>query len=248
MCEDIRNKIDPTNIYHYFLADKLVFLDLLHNFVKENWVNDIDQDSISHVDDSLYQEKIGRKPELIYKMKTKKYNRDLYIMIFIEHSINPTVPFEILTCMTKLWENILFHSPSNKPIKSKECIPLIKPIVLYAGKDQWTLGNNFKDIFDLTDIGSLLNKNKYCNFEYTLINVTSYSLEELDKISSLMSLIITFDQSYRVIKNNDEIKEVWDTIHQFDSDIFKSFKFWFMMRGCSKQFPDILNEISNDKL
>jgi len=68
--------------------------------------------------------------------------------------------------------------------------PPVLPIVFYDGAGNWTAETNFFDVTELNDVfGKYLPK-----FEYELVSLSKYSVEDLAKFGDALSLIMIVDK------------------------------------------------------
>jgi hypothetical protein len=83
--DKVANEHDKS--YKMFLSHKQTFLELLRDFVKEDWVNEVAEESLSLMDKSFiladYQ---GKEADLIYKARIGDSDIVFYILMELQSS------------------------------------------------------------------------------------------------------------------------------------------------------------------
>ena len=89
-----------------------------------------------------------------------------YVYILFEHKSyqEHSIAFHILRYMVKIWEK-----------KDVPGFPVIIPIALYHGKTSWSVGLNFRDLFDSSEEFAPF----IPDFQYLLWDASRYSDEEI---------------------------------------------------------------------
>ena len=133
--------------YKSLLSSKKVFLELLRSFVKKDWIDYIDENSIIKIDKSYISADFrGQESDLVYqvKMKDKREKRDVlfYVLLELQSENDYTMLFRILSYMMEIWRDILKNDQGQ--MKRDQKLPVIIPIVLYNGVKQWTAEQRFK--------------------------------------------------------------------------------------------------------
>ncbi|TCS46100.1 Rpn family recombination-promoting nuclease/putative transposase, partial [Pseudobacteriovorax antillogorgiicola] len=102
--------------------------DLLVNFVKQPWVNDIDWDSLHTLSPKFVTKKLRkRESDIIWTAKWQ--DKDLYIILFLEFqsSVDRFMPVRILAYVNLLFLQLV------KEGKITDKLPPVLPLVLYNG-------------------------------------------------------------------------------------------------------------------
>lgn len=121
-----------------------------------------------------YEKRIS---DIIYKEKDK----EIYYLIEHQSKVDINMPNRILEYCMELMREVKKNSREGTN-------PLIVPIVIYTGANEWTVSENFSD----TQKVEKKYKKYAINLKYKLIDINKYSKEELTnkntKITSMMLL------------------------------------------------------------
>lgn len=184
--------------YKYILYCKKVFIELLKSFVKEGWVNQIDESNIMNVDKSYIADDFKTKEsDLVYKVSFKDSEVIFYVLIELQSSVDFKMPYRLLSYMMGIWNDIVKDAGSSSRKKDFK-LPAIIPIVLYNGISNWTACKSYKEmILEHEDFGEYM-----VDFKYILIDVNRYSDDELLKLSNLIGSVFLLDKK---VKNKETI-------------------------------------------
>ena len=117
----------------------------------------IDKELTAHLSDLLYHIDLKGKGSVC-----------VYLLFEHKSFVEPLICLQLLRYMTRIWEQWL------KAGKGRPLPPII-PCVVYHGKETWTVGLGFRDLFDHP--GSL--DHVVPGFEYLLYDLSEYSDEEI---------------------------------------------------------------------
>ena len=152
-----------------------------------------------------------READTVKKVHLKN-SEDVFVISLIEHKtgVDYNVIMQLLRYMICIWEDYekeqqrIGNSSRRKDFK----YPPILPIVYYEGKGEWTAVTQLKDRIFLSDLFE-----KYIpDFSYELIQLHSYSNEELVQHGDEISLIMLLNklQSLADMEGIAEMEE-WNT-------------------------------------
>lgn len=163
----------------------------------------------------------SKESYMIYKQKDK----EIYYLIEHQSTVDKEMPNRILGYSEALIEEI--HRGNSL---KKEENPIIVPIVIYTGFQEWTVKTNFSN----TQKGEAKYKKYLISFEYELIDISKYNKEELiekdTKLSSMM-LIEKFETSEDIknilidlinkAKDQERIKWIKDIVTYILSNVLE---------------------------
>jgi hypothetical protein len=102
--------------------------------------------------------------------------------------------------MTSFWSGLLKTVPDERLTSGRFRLPLIIPIVLYNGKDRWTVPQEFASLY-AEDVS--LFKPYVLNFKYHLIDVNAYKPEDLLESGTFLATIFYMDLKSAVSKGTE---------------------------------------------
>jgi hypothetical protein len=102
----IDNKHDKG--YKYLLSAKKIFIELLRTFVKQGWVEKIDESKVARVDKSfILQDFKDKEADLVYWVKLNDQDVIFYILMEMQSTVDFQMPFRLLLYMVEIWRGIL---------------------------------------------------------------------------------------------------------------------------------------------
>jgi hypothetical protein len=242
----IDNKHDKG--YKYLLSAKKIFIELLRTFVKQGWVEKIDEGKVARVDKSfILQDFKGKEADLVYWVKLNDQDVIFYILMEMQSTVDFQMPFRLLLYMVEIWRGIL-KDTSEGYEKTKEFrMPAIVPIILYNGYNNWTACRSFKEYLS----GYELFGENIIDFEYILLDVNRYTKEELLKASNIISTVFLIEQKKNDIESMFEVlKEGLDALKGMEPKQFELLKNWFvnivirdMDESDADKFKKIIQEV-----
>lgn len=188
--------------YYQLFSNIDLFKELLKTFVKLDWIEKIDFETIENVSTKFISESYKRREsDIIYKVKLID-EKEIYIYIMIENqsTVDKFMPFRCLNYITGLYLEL---------IKSKgETVelPAIFPIVLYNGDEKWTHSNKTSDFITNNDIL----KNYGINFDVFLIKENSFKLDDLLEIGNIVSTLFITESYYNSELVFKEVQKILD--------------------------------------
>ena len=133
----------------------------------------------------------NRESDIVYKLK----RRNIFFLIEIQSKIDYRMPYRITEYMMLILNETMDKTKSKR---KNYKYPLICPIVLYTGEQEW------KDIKLLEDVQEKLEGLKRRTFtEYNLIDMSKFTKEELLENEGLLSKMVLLEKS----KTEKEIAE-----------------------------------------
>ena len=217
----------PENIhdkgYRRILSNKTNFLNLLKDFVKASWVEEIKEDDIEIIDKSFVPKDFQEKEsDLIYRLKFNETEAIFYCLIEFQSSVDYTIPFRLLKYMDELWTRIFMDADSKQREKKEFRLPAIIPCILYNGTAEWTAVRSFREYLNCPEkFGTEL-----LNFEYIFLNVNKFDDEALMDIGTLISSVFMMDKKFDDKKFYDNLSKSFRTISKLTQSEQIQFMDW----------------------
>ena len=132
--------------YKWLLSSREIFLQLLHSFVKQPWIEKIDEDTITRTDTTFIAKDFREKEaDLVYEAHLEGQPVVFYILLELQRKVDFSMPYRLLHYMSGIWQNYLRLLPETQSIERKSFrLPAIVPIVLYNGERHWTAARSFR--------------------------------------------------------------------------------------------------------
>ena len=206
--------------YKYLLASKKVFIQLIRNFVKTGWAEQIDEANLVRIDKSvILQDFQNKEADLIYRAKLKDKDIIFYVLMELQSTVDFLIPYRLLLYMNEIWRDIFKNIPQKEAERKSFRLPTIIPIVLYNGQAKWTVPLNFKETLDSYE----LFEDHVLDFQYILINVHTYDEKELLKLSGVIGAVFLLDQAKNFEEIIGSLKKLVETIKKMEPKEFRLF-------------------------
>jgi len=180
--ESILNKSKKSHdsAYKYLFKNKRIFLQLLKSFVHEDFIKTIQLENLELFDKSfISDELLDRESDLIYKINHDDKEYFIYILLEFQSTVDKSIPVRMFSYILLLYDSIYKNS-------KKGFLPNIFPILLYNGRDDWTIPTN---------LNQLIEKNipdRYIpSFEYFPIIEKDIPDEILEQLHNLVAAVMS---------------------------------------------------------
>ena len=174
MEEKITNPHDK--FFKEVLSNRENAKDFFTHYLPKEIAKLIDLNALEVQKDSFVEEDLKEFfSDMLYKINLGGYPG--YIYILFEHKSYPErlIAFKLLRYLLKIWE---LHLKQQQNVS----LPIIIPLVLYHGKESWSVGLRFSDIL----IGPKEELSAYIpDFSYLLYDLSQYTDEEIKGIITL---------------------------------------------------------------
>ena len=183
------------NSFKLILGDPDLFVEFLRDFIKIDIFDDVTPEDIEDVTERflpLFQE--GKDSDTVKRINLKD-SAPLFVIAIVEHEsqVNYRTSFKMLQYMTLVlteYEKEVNKKKKNASHAKGFKFPPVLPIVFYDGIKKWTAATNFIDKVELNEIF-----HKYIpKFEYELVGLDKYSVEDLALFGDTLSLIMIIDK------------------------------------------------------
>jgi len=198
------------------LSNKKSFLSLLKDCVKEPWVYEIDEDSITKTNNSfILQDFSEKEADIVYEATLNGKKVIFYILLELQSTVDYRMPYRLLLYIVEILRYYYNHADINERDNKDFKFPVVFPIVFFSGKDTWTVPLNLKEVFsDYETFGDYV-----LNFEYMLVNAKGYDNDILKSFSSkLLGLILMLEKAKNDLEFYSSIRDNLDSIETFDNE------------------------------
>lgn len=181
--------------YKWLLSSREIFMQLLRSFVKQPWVEKINETTIKRVEKSFIAKDFREKEaDLVYEVNLEGQPVVFYILLELQRKVDFSMPYRLLNYMSGIWQNALQTLPASESLGQKSFrLPAIVPIVLYNGAHAWTAARSFRDLLSGADhFGAQL-----LNFEYIVLQVNQYEDAALLNLSNTIGAAFLLDKNSR---------------------------------------------------
>ena len=218
---DINNPHDVG--YKYLLSSKKIMMELLRSFVKEGWVDKVDESKMVKLKKTFILHDFKNiESDIIYKVKMKEQDVIFYILMELQSTVDFQMPYRLLRYMIEIWRDYLLDIEDKERMRKQFQLPSIVPLVLYNGKNRWTAKMNFKEYLSCYKIF----QDYVLDFKYILIDVNRYSPEDLIELSNVIGSAFLLDQKCDIIELENRIKAVCELMSKMENNQLQLFITW----------------------
>jgi len=183
------------NSFKLILGDHDLFVEFLRDFIGIDVLSGVTPGDIEDITERLlplFQE--GKDSDTIKRVNLKG-SAPLFVIAIVEHQsqVNYRTSFRMLQYITLVLTE--YEKEANKEKKNASHakgfkFPPVLPIVFYDGGSKWTAETEFSSKVELKDVF-----HKYIpKFEYELVSLDEYSVEDLAKFGDTLSIIMIIDK------------------------------------------------------
>jgi Putative transposase, YhgA-like len=125
--------------------------DLLRGFVHEDWVTQLDYETLEKVSGSYVSDDLrDREDDIVWRIRMKSTEGEsspdwlyVYLLLDFQSSVDPYMAVRILTYVGLLYQDLI---KSGRIQNGK--LPAVFPLVLYNGERTWTAAREVSDLIE----------------------------------------------------------------------------------------------------
>lgn len=169
--------------YHRFFSHPKMVKDLLQGFVQEDWVKDLDFDSLEPVKTKFVSaEWHKREDDVIWRIKWRDHWLYIYILLEFQSTIEPFMAVRFMVYVGLLYQELIKY----QKLKKGDKLPPILPIVIYNGESRWDISTRLTDVLEIVPDELA---HYFPRLDYLLIDEGCYADEELLLLRELENLV-----------------------------------------------------------
>src|SRR5208337_2025736 len=220
------------NRYKKLFSNPSAIKKLLLSFVDEDWVKNLDYDTLERLDKSFVTEEfINRESDIIYRINFKGEEIFIYLLIEFQSTVDKFMALRMLRYITEFYEYLV----SVKKIKK---LPPVFPVMLYNGERKWTAP---------AELGNLIDRvipEKYIpSFSYYRIAENEFSKEMLLGIKNIISAIFYIENTSPE-DISEELDRIISLIKKEKPEEVHLFRKW-IKNFLNNEDPDISDEVQS---
>jgi hypothetical protein len=222
------------NTYKNMFSHKEVIRDLICGFVKQDWINELDFDSLERVSDSFVTDDIrDREDDIIWRLRLGPSWIYVYLLIEFQSTVDNTMAIRIMTYIGLLYQDLI----KTKKVLSGEKLPPVLPIVLYNGAPRWNAPVEVSELIAHVAGGLEIYKP---HLRFLLLDEGAYKDHELAPLKNLVAAIFRLENS----PSPEKMKEILIALLEWlnfpeQQHLVRAFIVWFRRVLC----PDASDEI-----
>jgi hypothetical protein len=204
------------NSFKKLLGNHELFVQFLRDFIPLDILKDISPDDIEDMKERylpLFQE--SRESDTVKRIRLRDQS-PLFVIALVEHEsrVNYRAAFKMFQYIYLLLSDYEREVNGQDPglIYRKDFkYPPVLPVVFYDGPEPWTAERDFLSRTHLSGIfGKYIPK-----FEYDLVDLRRYRLEELAKFQDALSLVLVIDR----LDSDDDLRLLEGPVREYLADV-----------------------------
>jgi predicted transposase YdaD len=183
--------------YKFLFSFHKLFQQLLQDHINLYWVNLLDFSQIQQVNKTFVLEDFQKhEADILYKVALKSVpEKPVYLYILLEHqsSVDFSIPFRLVVYLIDIWRD--FYRNADKELRTQKSfrLPPVFPIVLYNGKEPWTVSPSLKGIVEQGELfGDFLP-----DFRYHLVHISEIPETYLKELHNSLSAVFLLEKENR---------------------------------------------------
>lgn len=197
------------NPHDKFIKDTLTkkenAVSFLKNYLPQEIKDKINPEDIEIEKDSFVNEELKEYfSDLLYRVNID--GKEGYIYLLFEHKSYPDkdIGLQLLEYLLHIWKS---------KRKQKQILPVVIPLIIYHGNQEWKISTRFSDLINTGDTFS-----KYIpDFEYILYDLSQISDEDIIGTDELRARLLLL----RYIRRNDFIDKFTQILEEYDINFLK---------------------------
>lgn len=117
--------------------------DLLQGFVREDWIEKLDFNSLEKVSGSYISDDLrDREDDIIWRAKWGKSWLYVYLLLEFQSTVDRFMAVRILTYVGLLYQDLI----KSGQVRADQLLPPVFPLVLYNGEKRWNAATEIADL------------------------------------------------------------------------------------------------------
>lgn len=189
-------------------GERKIARDVIENNLPKEVLEQLDMDSLKRLDGSFVSSKLKETfTDLLYGVRIN--NRDAYIALLWEHksTADKFAVFQVAGYILDIWREMIKDG--------KDELPVVIPIVVYHGKDNWNYKTDIREMIPDFEILPDYLKQMLPIIKHEFINIKSHTEEDIQEYEPLTRLIIR-SFKYIYLDLEDLLKAFLESIEEVE--------------------------------
>jgi len=197
-------------------SNKKSFLSLLRDYIKDDWVNSIDEESLKKSEKSfILQDFSELEADIVYEASLDGKKVIFYILQELQSFVDFRISYRLLLYVVEILRDFYNHSDVDERDNKGFKFPVVFPIVFYSGSGTWTVPLNLSQMFD----GYERFGDHVLNFNYVLVDAKGFREDDLKALSSrLLAAVLLMEKSKNDLEYYDNIRKSLYDIKGLDAE------------------------------
>ena len=177
------------NSYKLLFSHVEMVRDLLLGFVKEEWVQRLDLETLERVSGSYVSDDLkDRHDDIVWRVKWGSEWLYVYILLEFQSVVDAYMPLRVLVYVGLLYQDLI----REKKLGSSGKLPPVLPVVLYNGKPRWRPPIEMSDLIQHIPGGLERYRPR---FTFLLLDEGRYRDDDLKQLKNVVSALFRLENS-----------------------------------------------------
>ena len=212
---------DKDHSYKLLFSHPEMVRDLLQGFVREEWVKDLDFNTLERMNGSYVSDDLrDREDDVVWRVRFRDRWLYVYLLLEFQSTVDKFMALRMMTYPGLLYQDLVHR----KELTEGGLLPPVLPVLLYNGEHRWNAA---------TEMGSLIEEvpdelDRYApRLRYLLLDEGTFSSEELGALKNLVAALFKLENS----RSEENLLEVVTNLLQWigspeQSSLRRAFTVW----------------------
>jgi len=150
-----KNNYTHDSGYKLLFSNHELVRQLITSFVTDDWVHEIDFNSLERLEKSFVSEDfVERESDIIYKASFRGCDLYFYILIEFQSKVDRFMSLRMLHYICEFYEDMRRNN-------NARILPAVFPLMLYNGKNRWTAPEEIATLIEQTIPGGFIPRFRY---------------------------------------------------------------------------------------
>ena len=181
--------MDHDGGYKLLFSHPQMVRDLLHGFVAEPWVAELDFATLERVTNrQISDDLLQRENDVIWRARWQHQWLYIYLMLEFQSTVDPFMAVRLLVYVGLLYQDLI----RTRSLTASGKLPPVVPVVLYNGERPWTAATELSGLVEESPAGL---SRHHPQFRYALIEERRYTTQELAPLQNLAAALFRLEKS-----------------------------------------------------
>jgi predicted transposase YdaD len=218
--------------YKLLFSHAAVVADLLRGFVREDWVKEVDFQTLERVEGSYVHENLRtRESDMLWKVQWQGRSLYVYILLEFQSSVDPHMALRVLGYQVLLYQDLLKQkafTPSGK-------LPPVFILVLYNGNRPWKAASDVAELIEAVPGGLEAYRP---HLRYALLDESQIPEMELESERNLAVALFRLEKSRNLGALRREVGRM-AAVPGLDDGLRRSVHTWLTQVLLPAKFPRV---------
>jgi predicted transposase/invertase (TIGR01784 family) len=220
------------NGYKNLFSHASMVADVLRGFVKEDWVQEVDFETLERVEGSYVSEDLRpRETDMLWKVKWRGRSLYVYLLLEFQSRVDRFMAVRLMGYLALLYQDLI----RQKALTPSGRLPPVFLLVLYNGTRPWRGALDVADLIEPVPGGLEAYRP---HLRYALLDEMRVPEMELESERNLAAALFRLEKSRDLEDFRRQVARIADN-PQLDEGIRKSVRTWLVQVVLPTRFPGL---------